>query len=99
MLKWPGLVLVVALLLSLLLHLGSVFSEQIYAWVMQQPHAETELKKVTKKLSVLADADSARPAELAGVKPAEQQVVYLQHQPVIKKPVPVAKPAPQKGHR
>ncbi|MGL4602580.1 MAG: DUF3108 domain-containing protein [Iodobacter sp.] len=96
MLKWPGLVLAVALLLSLLLHLGSVFSEQIYAWVMQQPHAETELKKVTKKLSVLADADSARPAELAGVKPAEQQVVYLQHQPVIKKPVPVAKPAPQK---
>ncbi|MEJ2791939.1 DUF3108 domain-containing protein [Iodobacter sp. LRB] len=85
MLRWPGLLLGIAALLSLLLHLGSIFNEQIYAWLTQQPYTESELKKVTQKLSDIAQADDARPAGLKGVKPADHQVVYLHHGPVLHK--------------
>jgi hypothetical protein len=91
--RWPGLLLSVAALLSMLLHLGWIFNEQIYAWVTQKPFTESELKKVTQKLSAIKDAASSKPAGLAGVKPVENQVVYLQKG---QKPQPIA-PVPPKA--
>lgn len=85
MLRWPGLLLVVAALLSLLLHLGSIFNEQIYAWLTQQPYTTSELKKVTQKLSDIAQAEDARPDSLKGIKPADHQLVYLHRGPVLQK--------------
>jgi Protein of unknown function (DUF3108) len=100
MLRWPGLLLGIAALLSLLLHLGSIFNEQIYAWLTQQPYTESELKKVTQKLSDIAEADDARPAGLKGIKPVDHQVVYLHRGPVQQVPekpvVRVAKKSPTK---
>ncbi|AZN37214.1 DUF3108 domain-containing protein [Iodobacter ciconiae] len=93
MLRWPGMLLGIAALLSLLLHLASIFNEQIYAWLTQQPYTESELKKVTQKLSDIAQAEDARPAGLKGIKPAEHQVVYLHRGPVsgkVEKPVVLA---------
>lgn len=90
--RWPGLLLGVAALLSMLLHLGWIFNEQIYAWAMQKPFTESELKKVTQKLSAIADAASSKPAGLAGVKPVDSHVVYLQTR---QKPQPVAPALPK----
>jgi hypothetical protein len=101
MLRWPGLLLIIAAMLSLLLHLGSIFNEQIYAWLTQQPYVESKLKKVTQKLSDIAQADDARPAGLKGIKPADHQLVYLHRGPVlqkktVEKPVVLAKKSPVK---
>ncbi|MFC7420528.1 DUF3108 domain-containing protein [Iodobacter arcticus] len=92
MLRWPGLLLVSAALLSLLLHLASIFSEQLYAWATQQPYTESELKKVTQKLSDVAQAEEARPEGLKGVKPAEHQLVFLHKGPLISEKPPAPKP-------
>ncbi|MCX7204685.1 MAG: DUF3108 domain-containing protein [Proteobacteria bacterium] len=83
MLRWPGLLLVVAALLSLLLHLGWIFNEQIYAWLTQQPYTSSELKKVTQKLRDIGQAEDARPDGLKGIKPVDHQLVYLHRGPVL----------------
>jgi hypothetical protein len=87
MLRWPGLLLGIAALLSLLLHLGSIFNEQIYAWLTQQPFTSSDLKKVTQKLSDIGQLDDARPVGLKGIKPADHQLVYLHRGPVLQEKV------------
>lgn len=77
-----------ALGLSLILHLGAVLAEPVYAWLTRPEFAETELRKVSKALQAQAVEEEDRPEALRGVKPADQLVVGFMRQ------VPMAATAP-----
>ncbi len=97
-----------ALSASILLHLAALLAEPIYAWFTIPNFAQTELKKTDRQLAEQSLDAEETPAELANIKPAEKQVVYLQApapkiiapqvlaataKPVIKKPSMVASAA------
>ncbi|MDR3411851.1 MAG: DUF3108 domain-containing protein [Formivibrio sp.] len=86
-----------AFILSLLLHVISIFSEEIYAWLTKPVFEQTELKKPTRKLKALS-LEEETPSALAGIKPPDTLLVYLHKQPqtkVVHKPVrKPAKPRP-----
>lgn len=83
-----------AFILSLLMHVASIFSEEIYAWLTQPEFEQTELKKPTRKLKAQTLEEEAQ-AALAGIKPPETLQVYLRRPrppKTVKKLAP--KPAP-----
>lgn len=88
-----------ALIASIVMHLVIVLAEPLYLWFTQPEFAQTELRKTERKLvSQNLAEDEEKPAELANVKPAEQQVVYLQSavvQAPVEKPQPTEKPEVQ----
>ncbi|BCL77204.1 hypothetical protein JHS3_29400 [Jeongeupia sp. HS-3] len=104
-LRFGRRLLACALILSLLLHLSGIFGELAYAWVAQPRGDDTPLRKATKKLVAQdIDDEAQQPAGLAGVKPADKQVVYLRPlaelippaPPEPPRPSPAPKPAPRK---
>ncbi len=73
-----------ALALSILLHLVSVLAEPVANWLAYRQIDDPVLKKTDRKLQTQSLEDFDKPAELAGVKPVEQQYVLLQKQlPII----------------
>ncbi|MBM3115965.1 DUF3108 domain-containing protein [Jeongeupia naejangsanensis] len=82
-----------ALALSLLLHLSGLFGELALAWWARPSADATPLRKATQKLAAQElDDETTRPAGLAGVKPADKQVVYLRPLAELMPPKPVAPP-------
>jgi hypothetical protein len=84
-----------ALALSILLHLASVLAEPLANWLAYRQIDDPVLKKTDRKLQAQSLEDFDKPAELAGVKPVEQQYVLLQKpQPIIAAAAPASpKPA------
>ncbi|QZA78328.1 DUF3108 domain-containing protein [Deefgea tanakiae] len=68
----------IALVASIVMHLATILAEPIYAWFTQPEFSQTELKKTDRKLDEQSLDEDEKPAELANVKPAEKQMVYLQ---------------------
>ncbi|WP_432722431.1 DUF3108 domain-containing protein [Jeongeupia wiesaeckerbachi] len=84
-----------ALILSLLLHLSGLFGELALAWWARPSGNETPLRKATQKLAAQElDDEMTKPAGLAGVKPADKQVVYLRPLAELV-PAKAPKPAPE----
>lgn len=77
----------IALFVSIVMHLATILAEPLYAWFTQPEFSQTELKKTDRKLDEQSLDEDEKPAELANVKPAEKQVVYLQ--PMAPKAQPV----------
>ncbi|WP_410498567.1 DUF3108 domain-containing protein [Chitinibacter sp. S2-10] len=67
-----------ALLLSLVLHLGSLLAEPVYNWLMFSQIDDPVLNKTQRKLASQVLDEHEAPAELANVKPVEKQQVFLQ---------------------
>ncbi|GHD61695.1 DUF3108 domain-containing protein [Jeongeupia chitinilytica] len=85
-----------ALVLSLLLHLSGLFGELALAWWDRPRGDDTPLRKPTQKLAAQEIDEAPKPAGLAGVKPAEKQVVYLRPLAELQPPPPKpAAPVPQ----
>lgn len=84
-----------ALALSILLHLASVLAEPVAHWLAYRQIDDPVLKKTERTLQTQLLEDLGAPAELAGVKPAEQQYVLLQKQ----QPIIAAAPASPKPAR
>ena len=68
----------IALFVSIVMHLATILADPLYAWFTQPEFSQTELKKTDRKLDEQSLDEDEKPAELANVKPAEKQVVYLQ---------------------
>ncbi|AOY01298.1 DUF3108 domain-containing protein [Jeongeupia sp. USM3] len=81
-----------ALIASLLLHLSGLFGELALAWWERPRGDDTPLRKPTQQLAAQELDDETRPAGLAGVKPADKQVVYLRP---LAELVPPPRPAPR----
>lgn len=81
-----------AFILSLLLHIFTIFSEEIYGWVTRPEFEQTELKEATRKLKSLSLDEDAK-AQLAGIKRPEQMTVYL-HLPGVPKRIDKSAPKP-----
>ncbi|MBM5573523.1 hypothetical protein [Deefgea sp. CFH1-16] len=66
-----------ALLASVLLHLGVLLAGPIYDWWTQPEFEQTALRKTERKLAEQSLDESEKPAELANVKAVDQQQVFL----------------------
>lgn len=73
-----------ALIVSLLVHLGGIFSEEIYYWVTQPEFEQTELKQPSQQLKAMS-LDEAAQTELAGITPPDTLEVRLRP-PAAKQP-------------
>lgn len=65
-----------ALIASLLVHLGGIFSEEIYYWLTRPEFEQTELKQPSQQLKTMS-LDEAAQTELAGITPPDTLEVRL----------------------
>ncbi len=81
-----------ALVISLLLHVTGIFSEEVYFWLTKPEFEQTELKLPSQKLKSMTLADGTR-AKLAGIKPVDSFDIHL-HQPGKRPSPPSSQPKP-----
>lgn len=87
-----------AFVLSLLLHVAGMFSEEIYYFLTKPEFEQTELTQPSQKLKSMT-LDEEKPAELANVTPVDTLEIHLRKPAAIQarkkvpKPVPLAKGA------
>lgn len=95
---WLRRTLWAAFILSLLMHIASIFSEEVYYWLTKPEFEQTALKKPTQKLKALALEEEVN--LLSGIKPPDTLQVYLHKPPPPKTvPKPRKKPAPKPAAR